>query len=55
MDLDEKQAEIGDLRKLAQSILDALDNAESCETESDFVAEARANAKQLIADAKGLL
>lgn len=36
MDLDDRQAEIGDIRNDLAEVNIALDNAESCETESDF-------------------
>jgi len=36
MDFDDKQAEIGNVRNDLAEITICLDNAESCETETDF-------------------
>ncbi len=50
-DLNDQQAEVSDLRKQAEAILAALDNAETCETEEDFRAnmkDARAAAKDIV-------
>jgi hypothetical protein len=40
--LEEHQANIDDVRKLLNSAIDSLDNAESCETAEDFLANVEA-------------
>lgn len=49
--IDERQANIGEVRKHAEAIIEALDNAESCETPNDFDAnmrDVRSSASQLL-------
>jgi hypothetical protein len=57
MDLDDRQAEIGDIRNDLAEVTIALENAESCETEHDFnanVEQALEAAERLVAALKEL-
>jgi hypothetical protein len=55
--LEDRQAEIDDIKKLAQALLDSLDCAEGCETPTDFDANIEAvfeNMKEITAALKEL-
>jgi hypothetical protein len=50
MNLDDRQAAIADVRKVLEAALEALGDAESCETDADFAANIR-SAQELVAEA----
>lgn len=55
--IEDRQDEIDDIKKLAQTLLDSLDCAESCETPKDFDANVDAvdeNLKEITAALKEL-